>query len=175
MLSGYDSQFPSDYLNAFQSIKSDEEEARLRDQALELSSLLSNFIEAVLSGTATNHSCDWQATESPTTNFPLQILPDLPIIFSADQAKSSTSSDMIGYIDPSTFLTLEPVDPSTVPELSSTAEASNSPNPPGLKQFDVNATYLNELLTCLAVNGTCTMMEELLGLEKGFVTEKTRR
>lgn len=174
VISGYDSQFPSDYLNAFHSIKSDDEEKQLREQALELSVLLSNFIEEVLTGAATNSTCEWQSVRIPTDS-PLQVIPDIPIIFSADQATSSTSSNSIGYINPSTFLTLEPVNPSTVPDLTPTAEVLHPPTLPGLKQVDVNTTYLNELLTCLAVNGTCTMMEELLGMEKGFITKKTRR
>ena len=39
----------------------------------------------------------------------------------------------------------------------------------------INATYLEELVQCLAVDGTCAVMERLLGSEDGAITSQLRK
>ena len=36
----------------------------------------------------------------------------------------------------------------------------------------VNSTYLNDLLSCFAMNGQCGIIEEMLGLDAGYVTSR---
>ena len=36
----------------------------------------------------------------------------------------------------------------------------------------INAVYLNSLLDCLAINGTCSVIEDVLSMEDGYITHR---
>ena len=177
MISGYDNQFSPNYLNAFHHLKSEEEETQLRSQALQLSILLANFIEGMLVGTVSNSTC-----EEKLSVFPYPLSHHFPQ-YLTERTELSISHLSIHRIGSPSPLPLEPMNPSLKPGIpcyppinpNSPSSSFESSFYPKLIYADVNATYLNELLTCLAVNGTCTIVEELLGLKTGFVSEKTRR
>ena len=169
VISGYDSHFPPEYSNAFRLVQTEEKERQLREQALKLSLLLATFIEEMICET----SSDKTSEENPIEIGSTSVFPDIPIIILHTQTKPFASQSNAHILETSTSLPFEQGHLSN-DQIFSTGEEFNYNITLDTGRFNVNATYLNELLTCLAVNGTCTMMEELLGLENGFVTKKTR-